>query len=72
MGHALIGCEMLSQAAMTENVDLFLVDKIKHVIASHHGRTEWGAIVEPQTPEAWLVHCMDLADSRMFAGRRKE
>jgi 3'-5' exoribonuclease len=71
LGHSLMGCEMLSEASMMENVDPVQIDKIKHVIASHHGRREWGAIVEPQTSEAWLVHCMDLADSRMFTTSKR-
>ena len=67
LGHSLVGCNMVAQAAMTMNIDQDLLNKVMHVIASHHGRTDWGAVVEPQTPEAWLVHCMDLADSRMFS-----
>jgi len=73
LGHSLIGCKMLAMAAMTEDVDPEQITKIEHVIASHHGRQEWGAVVEPQTAEAWLVHAMDLADSRLFtAGKRVE
>jgi hypothetical protein len=32
------------------------VDHLWHAIAAHHG--SWGA-VEPQTPEAWLLHTCD-------------
>lgn len=71
LGHSLLGCEMFSQAAAYATIDQQIVDKVKHVIAAHHGRTEWGAIVEPQSPEAWLVHATDLADSHLFSGARK-
>lgn len=71
LGHCLMGCEMLAQAAMTVSIDMAIVDQIKHVIAAHHGRLEWGAVVEPQTSEAWLVHAMDLADSRLFATAKR-
>lgn len=42
---------------------------VRHIIASHHGRLEWGALEEPRTPEAWIVHALDLASSK--AGRVK-
>lgn len=35
-----------------------------HMIASHHGRNEWGAPVEPKTLEAILLHQIDMIDSR--------
>ncbi|HIZ27911.1 MAG TPA: HD domain-containing protein [Candidatus Adamsella sp.] len=34
-------------------------DKLAHIIASHHGRVDWGAIVEPKTIEARLFHHID-------------
>ena len=40
-------------------------EAIQHVVASHHGKKEWGSPVEPQTPEAKLVHRLDMMDSRM-------
>lgn len=67
LGHSLMGCEMFSQAAWSSSVSESTAQRVKHVIASHHGRQEWGAIVEPQSAEAWLIHAMDLADSHMFA-----
>ena len=36
-----------------------------HMIASHHGKTEWGALAEPAFPEAAIIHCLDMIDSRM-------
>lgn len=71
LGHSLMGCEMFSMAAMTVEIDPRVSDAVRHVIASHHARPEWGAVVEPKTSEAWLVHCMDLADSRMFATSKR-
>lgn len=35
-------------------------DQIGHMILSHHGRKEWGSPVEPQTPEAHLLHSFDM------------
>ena len=43
-----------------------------HTLLAHHGRREWGAPVEPQTPEAWLVHLADLAESRLWTWADQE
>lgn len=49
--------EGLSIPMSTERVNALL-----HVILAHHGRAEWGASVEPQTVEAWLVHLADQVE----------
>jgi 3'-5' exoribonuclease len=43
------------------------LDALLHAILAHHGRKEWGAPIEPQTPEAWLVHLADLAEARLWS-----
>lgn len=40
---------------------------LAHIIASHHGRIEWGAIVEPTTTAARIFHHID--DLSAYAGR---
>ena len=57
LGHIALGLRKL------EELDLPL--PILHIIASHHGKREWGALMEPETPEAWAVHYADLVSSRM-------
>ena len=32
---------------------------LAHIIASHHGRIEWGAMVEPASVEARVFHHID-------------
>lgn len=39
-------------------------ESLLHCIAAHHGRLEWGAMMEPQTPEASAMHAIDLLDSQ--------
>ncbi|MDD3013652.1 MAG: HD domain-containing protein [Candidatus Gastranaerophilales bacterium] len=39
--------------------------ELAHIIASHHGLREWNALVEPITPEANLVHQIDMISSRL-------
>lgn len=41
------------------------VQQLIHLIASHHGKLEWGSPVEPKTIEALLLHQIDLLDSRV-------
>ena len=39
--------------------------RIQHLIVSHHGEKEFGSPEVPKTPEAYLLHLLDLLDSRM-------
>lgn len=39
---------------------------VGHVILSHHGRKEWGATIEPKTPEAYLVHHADMLSAQFL------
>jgi len=39
--------------------------EIQHIIASHHGELEYGALKQPQTPEAFAVHYLDNLDAKM-------
>lgn len=64
LGHLFLGCEMINEFKNEDdNEDLLL---LKHVIASHHGLREWGAIENPQLPEAILVHYIDKIDADMY------
>lgn len=44
--------------------------RILHMIASHHGERNMGAIVEPMTEEALLLHFADYIDTQMFKFKR--
>lgn len=39
---------------------------LKHMVLSHHGKTEFGSPVLPMTPEAEVLSTIDNLDSRMF------
>lgn len=45
-------------------------DHIEHIMLAHHGLREWGSPVEPQTPEAYILHAADMLSLK--AGRVKE
>lgn len=38
---------------------------LKHILLSHHGEYEYGSPKIPQSTEAYLVHLIDLMDSKM-------
>lgn len=39
--------------------------EIEHLIVSHHGEKEFGSPEIPKTPEAMMLHIVDLLDSKM-------
>lgn len=41
--------------------------EIEHLIVSHHGKTEYGALREPMTAEAIALHFLDNMDARLAA-----
>ena len=47
-----------------------LMEEVSHVILAHHGRLEWGSPIEPQTPEALIVHQADML-SAYFTNTKK-
>lgn len=72
-GHSLLGIEMIdhevwrqNQAAGGRSYNAEQVAMLKHMLASHHGQPEWGAIRQPSTPEAMILHELDMIDSRMY------
>ena len=65
-GHAVIGMEMVAEEAKKGAYDAEEVRQLKHMIASHHGSLEYGAITTPATPEAFMLHELDMIDSRMY------
>jgi len=38
---------------------------LEHIILSHHGKREWGALIEPQTPSALAIHQADMASAHL-------
>ncbi len=65
-GHALLGIELVKKHAEKMGTSEEKVRCLTHIIASHHGIREYGAITIPATAEAYAVHCIDLIDARMY------
>lgn len=61
MGDELVvrSCAKLGIASQRGNVL-----NMRHCILSHHGKKEWGSPIFPATPEAILVHQVDMIQSR--------
>jgi 3'-5' exoribonuclease len=71
VGHIAIGVEMLTDKAARvpeltgEPFPRELMVRLKHMVLSHHGTLEYGSPRVPMTPEAMLLHAIDLMDTRM-------
>ena len=66
VGHIIMGIELVNKYAPA-NFPPRLLDMVKHLIISHHGRLEWASPKVPMTPEAILLHFLDDLDSKMAA-----
>ena len=67
LGHLLIGVEIVSKVGEEINMDKEKLLLLKHLIASHHGKLEFGAIALPQTREAFILASVDDFDAKMMA-----
>lgn len=65
-GHVILGRDFVCDAiekigGMDEELEI----QLEHLILSHHGRREWGAVEEPKTVEAISLHYADLLSARI-------
>jgi 3'-5' exoribonuclease len=63
VGHCVLGVEILSRCS--EALDDATRDHLEHIIVSHHGQAEWGAVKIPMTREARVFHLLDMIDAQM-------
>jgi 3'-5' exoribonuclease len=62
IGHVIQGSVMWER--VSSNVEPGMRAHIQHIIASHHGVSDWGAAFLPMTSEAQVFHYLDMIDSR--------
>ena len=67
-GHLLLGSEMVRAKAIELGVNEEKIKLLENIILSHHGKPEYGALAQPLTLEAQIVHQIDMLDSRITAG----
>jgi 3'-5' exoribonuclease len=66
----LLGTAALADARLEAALDACGVDgdralHLRHMVLSHAGRPDWGAPVEPATPEAIALHAIESLDTRL-------
>lgn len=59
LGHIYISAVALQKELERRNVPMADVERIVHIVLSHHGMKEWGSPVLPCSQEAMLVHVLD-------------
>lgn len=64
LGHLYYGMTLAEKVGKERNIDPAWLNEVLHVIASHHNRPEYGAIVEPASVEAIIVSQADYLGSR--------
>ncbi len=66
IGHLVKGLEIVDQfSAKIKNFPYSVKNHIKHILLAHHGEYAFGSPKLPHTSEAYLVHLIDLMDSKM-------
>lgn len=55
-----------AEQMLGEKIPQPLIDVLQHIIISHHGVPEFGAIKTPSTPEAIAVHYIENLDAKMM------
>lgn len=67
LGHMYIGASLIKQYTAKKNYDPEKVKLLIHLILSHHGMREWGAVTLPSVPEAFMLHYIDNIDAKIYA-----
>ena len=65
-GHLYMGASLIKQFTAGHNYDPEKVQMLIHLILSHHGQREWGAVTLPAIPEAIMLHNIDDIDAKMY------
>lgn len=69
--HIMSGISMIDSAALrlglcTNGEEPEELTLLKHVVAAHHGKKEWGSPVCPSVPEANILHMADEISAQMY------
>ncbi len=68
VGHLVKGLEIVDRYSYKiKNFPHYMKMHLKHILLAHHGEYAYGSPKIPQTSEAYLVHLIDLMDSKMGA-----
>ncbi len=66
VGHVVLGRDLLlERCAAILDFPATLRLQLEHLVLSHQGQRDFGAVVEPMTPEAVALHFIDDLDSKL-------
>lgn len=65
-GHLYMGAALIKDYTKGKNYSTEKVQMLIHLILSHHGTQEFGAVACPATPEAFALHNIDELDARIY------
>lgn len=66
LGHIQMGAELVAKtAASLPGFPEALRLELEHMVLSHHGLPEWGAVQQPKTIDAMALHLADLTSGRL-------
>ncbi|MBQ4464815.1 MAG: HD domain-containing protein [Oscillospiraceae bacterium] len=66
MGHLYMGASLIKGYTTDQNYHKEKVQLLIHLILSHHGTLEFGAVTCPAIPEALVLHHVDNIDAKMY------
>jgi len=64
LGHLTIGDRLICERGWELGIDEQIALQLRHLILSHHGTHEFGAVVLPQTLEAVILHSVDNLEAK--------
>ena len=65
-GHLYMGASLIKGFTAGHDYNKEKVQMLIHMILSHHGTQEWGAVACPAIPEAMALHYIDNLDAKMY------
>jgi 3'-5' exoribonuclease len=66
LGHIIQGIKEIDAEGEKIGIDREKSVLLQHMVLSHHYEPEFGSPKKPMTPEAELLHFLDIIDARMF------
>jgi 3'-5' exoribonuclease len=64
-GHLVLGYRLIRKVAIQNKLNGEILERLEHILLSHHNDPEFGAVVRPATPEAIFVALVDNLDAKM-------
>lgn len=64
-GHLILGYRLVRKVALRNKLGGDTLERLEHILLSHHNDPEFGAVVRPATPEAVFVALVDNLDAKM-------